>query len=150
MTRQRDLTGRAWLRKDGRWSARAYPPDGGKPRMVYGRSEAEALAKQHQAENGGTVVRQNTSATRPAGGKMPRQNAEPARTKPVRITIDLDGERYTRLQRWVATAAIAANPDRPRFSQAAAIRAMIDAATADESIGLVVTGLLRRDQETGP
>ena len=149
--RQRDLTGRAWLRKDGRWSARAYPPDGGKPRMVYGRTEAEALAKQHQAENGGTETRNAVTDLPPEIGNGVADSGplrvRPAAPKPVRITVDLDGPRYDRLRRWVNTAANEVNPDRPRFSQAAAIRAMIDAATADESIGLVVVGLLRRASE---
>jgi hypothetical protein len=99
--------------------------------MVYGRTEAEALAKQHQAENGGT-------GTRHAMSDLPPET----RARPVRITVDLDGPRYDRLRRWVNDAANTVNPDRGRLSLAAGIRALIDA-TADETVTLVATDLLR-------
>ena len=38
--------GKPWKRADGRWQARAYPPEGGidtKPRYVYGKTRKEAL-----------------------------------------------------------------------------------------------------------
>ena len=57
------------------------------------------------------------------------------RTRPVRITIDLDPAAYTALNKWVANAAAEVNPDLPRLSQSAAVRAMIDAAVLDASIG---------------
>ena len=67
------------------------------------------------------------------------------RTRPVRITIDLDPAAYTALNKWVANAAAEVNPDLPRLSQSAAVRAMIGAAVLDPSIGLVVIDLLRRE-----
>ncbi len=45
--------GRPWKRKDGRWQARAYPPEGGidtKPRYVYGKTRHEAIEKRAQLE----------------------------------------------------------------------------------------------------
>lgn len=69
------------------------------------------------------------------------------RTKPVRITIDLDPAAYTALNKWVADAAAEVNPDLPRLSQSAAVRAMIQAVVLDKSIGLVVIDLLRRESE---
>lgn len=71
------------------------------------------------------------------------------RTKPVRITIDLDPAAYTALNRWIETAATEIDPDAVpfrRLSQSAAVRAMIEATVLDKSIGLVVVDLLRRDQ----
>jgi hypothetical protein len=70
------------------------------------------------------------------------------RTKPVRITVDLDPATYTELNRWVGSAAIAVNPDHPRLSLAQALRAMIRAAAADEVVTGVVLDLLRREQES--
>lgn len=72
------------------------------------------------------------------------------RTKPVRITIDLDPAAYTALNRWIETAAREVDPDAVpfrRLSQSAAVRAMIEAAILDKSIGLVVVDLLRRDSD---
>jgi hypothetical protein len=37
------------------------------------------------------------------------------RTKPVRVTVDLDPATYTEPNRWVGGAAIAVNPDFPRL-----------------------------------
>lgn len=40
--------GRPWRRKDGRWCARVWPPEGGidtRPRYVYGRTRAEAKTR---------------------------------------------------------------------------------------------------------
>ncbi len=45
--------GRPWKRKDGRWQARAYPPEGGidtKPRYVYGKTRKEAVDKRADLE----------------------------------------------------------------------------------------------------
>lgn len=43
--------GRVWQRTDGRWCARAYPPDeGAKPVYVYGRSREEAKDKRTERE----------------------------------------------------------------------------------------------------
>jgi len=57
------------------------------------------------------------------------------RTKPVRVTVDLDPATYTELNRWVGGAAIAVNPDFPRLPLAKAIRAMIHATTGQRGSG---------------
>jgi hypothetical protein len=106
---------------------------------ITGLTKATVLERKRQIEANG-ISSTDTGATKSA----PLVDSAPARTRSTRITVDLDGDRYTRLQKWVAAAAVAANPDRPRFSQAAAIRAMIDVTTADESIALVVIDLMRR------
>lgn len=129
MTQQANRAGRPWQRKDGRWAARAYPPDGGKPKMVYGATEAEVLDRQHQAEAGPAPNVQHV-------GNLP------TKPKPTRITLDLDQETYTALNQLAGTAA--AEVGEP-VSKARALRAMIRAVSLDKSIGLVVTDLLRRD-----
>jgi integrase len=45
--------GKPWRRADGRWQARAYPPEGGidtRPRYVYGRTRKEAIEKRADLE----------------------------------------------------------------------------------------------------
>ncbi len=45
--------GKPWKRKDGRWQARAYPPEGGidtRPRYVYGKTRREAMDKRAALE----------------------------------------------------------------------------------------------------
>lgn len=69
-------------------------------------------------------------------------NALPTRTKPVRVTLDLDQETYTALNQWLGSAA--AEVGAP-VSKAKALRAMIRAVSLDKSIGLIVIDLLRRD-----
>lgn len=64
------------------------------------------------------------------------------RTKPVRVTLDLDQETYAALNQWLGSAA--AEVGAP-VSKARALRAMIRAVDLDKSIGLVVIDLLRRD-----
>src|SRR4249920_3060821 len=69
------------------------------------------------------------------------------RTKPVRVTVDLDPATYTELNRWVGGAAIAVNPDFPRLPLAKAIRAMIHATTASEAVASAVIEQLRQGQD---
>ncbi len=80
-------------------------------------------------------------------GNAPGQTA--IRTKPVRITIDLDPAAYTALNHWIEHQAQRIGPTVPfrRLSQSAAVRAMIDAAVKDETVTLVVLNLPRRDLE---
>jgi hypothetical protein len=66
----------------------------------------------------------------------------PTRTKPVRVTLDLDPAAYKELNQWLGTAAAEAGQP---VSKARALRAMIRAVSLDKSIGLVVIDLLRRD-----
>jgi integrase len=45
--------GKPWKRADGRWQARAYPPEGGidtRPRYVYGKTRREAMDKRADLE----------------------------------------------------------------------------------------------------
>ena len=76
---------------------------------------------------------------------------EPGRTavraKPVRVTAGLDPATYTELNRWVGGAAIAVNPDFPRLLLAQAIRAMIHATTASETVASAVIEQLRQGQD---
>ena len=51
-------------------------------------------------------------ASEPVAGAPARQPGQTAiQTKPVRVTAGLDPATYTELSRWVASAAIAVNPD---------------------------------------
>jgi hypothetical protein len=126
--RQANRAGRPWQRKDGRWSVRAYPP-GGKPKMVYGATEDEVLARQADAE---AEIRNGVSDL----------GAQPEKPRTTRITLDLDPEAYTALNRWLGTAAAEAGAP---VSKARALRAMITATVLDKSIGITVIDLLRRD-----
>jgi hypothetical protein len=123
--KQANREGRPWQRKsDGRWSVRAYPP-GQPPKMVYGASEDEVLAKQAEAE-----------ANR-------HHDADPTPKPDVRITLNLKHDMYRQLRKWMDAAADEIGTH--QVSQQDAIRAMITAAVLDKSIGLVVIDLLRRD-----
>jgi hypothetical protein len=99
--------------------------------------------RQGQRSNMATAAAARTAPeARPAGRTA-------IRTKPVRITIDLDPAAYTALNRWIESAAIAVDPDAVpfrRLSQSAAVRAMIAATVKDEVVTSVVVDLLRREQ----
>jgi hypothetical protein len=84
------------------------------------------------------------------GGAAKRTSTEPRgkaaiRTKPIRVTLDLDQVMYADLTRWVNLAANQAGL--PRLSLAKALRAMISATLLDKGIAAVVTDLVRRDGE---
>lgn len=69
------------------------------------------------------------------------------RTKPFRVTLDLDPKDYAALNRWLASAAMGIDPDDPRrVSLASALRAMIHATTADSMVAAVVLDQLRRER----
>ena len=68
------------------------------------------------------------------------------RTKPVRVTVDLDPATYTELNRWVGGAVIAVNQDFLRLPLAKAILAMIHATTASEAVTSAVIEQLRQGQ----
>jgi hypothetical protein len=100
VTTQANRQGRPWQRKDGRWATRAYVD--GKPRTVYGTTEDEVLARQHEVETG-----QAPPPPDPYLGADQRNL--PARPpKPVRVTIDLDQDRYRTLQAFRGTQITAA------------------------------------------
>lgn len=94
-----------------------------------------AVAGLKRGLSGGPVV----------AGDVDNVNVKPtvARTKPVRVTLDLDQETYTALNQWLGSAA--AEVGAP-VSKARALRAMIRAVSLDKSIGLVVVDLLRRER----
>lgn len=72
------------------------------------------------------------------------RNAPPARPpKPVRVTLNIPPELYRELRKWTNSAADEIGA--PQVSQQDAMRAMLTAAVLDQSIGLVVLDLLRRN-----
>ena len=85
------------------------------------------------------------AAQRPDPARQPDRTA--IRTKPARVTVDLDPATYTALNRWVGGAAVAVNPDFPRLPPGRAIRAMIHATTASQAVAGAVIGQLRRGQD---
>ncbi len=70
------------------------------------------------------MTARKSAAQRPDPACEPGRTA--IRTKPVRVTVDLDPATYTELNRWVGGAAIAVNPDFPRLPLAKAIRGQGD------------------------
>jgi hypothetical protein len=99
------------------------------------------MAKQMRPNMGIAAAARTAPQAQPAG-----QTA--IRTKPVRITIDLDPADYEALNRWIGTATARVNsaPGK-RVTLSKAVRAMINATVLDESIALVVIDLLRRGSE---
>jgi hypothetical protein len=83
---------------------------------------------------------------RPAEHKSPPAAAQAVvkRTKPIRVTLDLDPATYTDLNRWLGSAAIEVNPDHPRLSIAQALRAMIHVTTGDQAMAAAVIGQLQQ------
>lgn len=123
MTKQPNRAGRPWQRKDGRWSTRAYPPDGSKPKLVIAATEEEVLDRQHEIEAVSTNV--DTEAQAIIDGTTPAQQrirAALARPKTTRITVDLDPDDYAALIRQAAGAAAESGR---RVSLAEAVRTMI-------------------------
>ena len=74
----------------------------------------------------------------------PSPSAE-ARTKPVRITLDLSPADYQALNRWLSSAGVAADIPISRLSLARGLRAMIHATVKDPVVNDVVLDLLRRE-----
>ena len=91
------------------------------------------------------MTARKSAAQRPDPAREPGRTA--IRTKPVRVTVDLDPATYTELNRWVGGAAIAVDPDFPRLPLAKAIRAMIHATTASEAVASAVIEQLRQGQD---
>jgi hypothetical protein len=80
----------------------------------------------------------------------PRQRGTNAvRTRPVRVTLDLDPTTYTALNRWIASAAVAVDPDFPRLSLARALRAMVHATIENTAVTDVVLDRLRQEDAPG-
>ena len=82
------------------------------------------------------------AAARRAGPGAPPAGRTAIRSKPVRITLDLNPELYRQLTQWADSAAVALGV--PRVSLADAVRAMIRVTA--ENPGEVLDRL-RRDQE---
>jgi hypothetical protein len=90
---------------------------------------------------------QNAAGSRAEGRKPEGRTA--VRTKPVRITVDLDPTDYLALKRWLESAAAAVEPEFPKpLQQQRAVRAMIRATVADDVVNAVVVDLLKKDRET--
>jgi hypothetical protein len=66
-----------------------------------------------------------------------------ARTKPVRITVDLSPADYQVLNRWLAKAAVELDQPVSSMTLARGIRAMIRSAATDAVVNDVVLDLLR-------
>lgn len=82
-----------------------------------------------------------------AAGRRAEPGAAPAgrtalRSKPIRITLDLNPELYRQLTRWADSAAVSL--DVPRVALADAVRAMIRVSAEDPDPVLEV---LRRDRD---
>jgi len=82
------------------------------------------------------------AAARRTGPDAPPAGRTAIRSKPVRITLDLNPELYRQLTQWADSAAVALGV--PRVSLADAVRAMIRVSA--ENPGEVLDRL-RRDQE---
>jgi hypothetical protein len=98
-------------------------------------------------------TRKDELAARMTGGAVKRTTTEPRdrgkaaiRTKPVRVTLDLDPQTYAAFNRWLGTAAVTLDPEFPRLSLAGALRAMIHATIDDTGVADTVLGTLRRDR----
>ena len=68
------------------------------------------------------------------------------RTKPIRVTLDLNPADYETLNRWLARTGVELDQPVSRLTLARALRAMIHATTTDDVVNGVVVDLLRRDQ----
>jgi hypothetical protein len=68
------------------------------------------------------------------------------RTKPVRVTLDLDPADYSALNRWISLVGPRVDPDFPRLSLADALRGMIRATITDETMTGQVVGQIRQDR----
>jgi predicted GIY-YIG superfamily endonuclease len=95
-----------------------------------------------------TRAEANAAETIAIKAEKPRYNVQHNQPKHqrqmTRITIDLPPDEYKDLKRWLASAAIAVNPDFPfTLSQMQGVRAMIRAAVKDELVSGVVVDLLR-------
>ena len=104
MTTQANRQGRPWQRRDGRWAARAYPPDGGKPKMVYGKTEAEVIERQYEIEVPSAPLDAEAQAiidgTTPEQQRIREALLPPRPPKPVRITVDLTQAEHLALRRY--------------------------------------------------
>jgi hypothetical protein len=91
--------------------------------------------EQRKAQMTAAAARRTEPGARPPGRTA-------IRSKPVRITLDLNPELYRQLTQWAASAAIAL--DVPRVALADAVRAMIKAAAESPDRALE---LLRHERE---
>jgi hypothetical protein len=91
--------------------------------------------EQRKAQMAAAAARRTDPGAAPAGRTA-------IRSKPVRITLDLNPELYRLLTRWADEAAV--EMDVPRVALADAVRAMIRVAADDPS---PIMDQLRRDRE---
>ena len=85
------------------------------------------------------------AASRQAGAKPAGRTA--VRTKPVRITCDLDPDLYREFKRWLEQTAETLNPDWPELTIMQAVRAMIRAAIGNTASNEAVLELLRGTED---
>jgi hypothetical protein len=83
----------------------------------------------------------------PRGSRPPKESrTKESRPKPVRITVDLAPADYQVLNRWLARASVELDQPVSMMTLARAIRAMIQATSADHVVNDVVLDLLRKEQ----
>jgi hypothetical protein len=68
------------------------------------------------------------------------------RTKSYQVSLELEGEDFEALNRWLARAAVDLGQPLNTMTLARGIRAMIRAAETDDAVRDVVLGVLRTDQ----
>jgi hypothetical protein len=86
----------------------------------------------------------------PAKESRGRNSREPrdeeARSKPIRITVDLTPDDYQLLNRWLALASVKLDQPISKMTLARGIRAMIQAAAADLVVTDAVLDIMRQEQ----
>jgi hypothetical protein len=98
-------------------------------------------ARQAQRNRMATAAAARTAPEAPAAGQTA------IRTKPVRITVDLDPADYLALNHWLEVTGETLSPDFPRpVQKMQAIKAMIRATVTDDVVNAVVVDLLRKEQ----
>jgi sRNA-binding protein len=99
----------------------------------------QTAAEKQRARMMAAATRRTEPDAAPAGKSA-------VRSKPVRITVDLDPEVYRVLTGWTSEAAEAL--DVPRLTLADAIRAMVRATAGNDKMTAIVVEAIRRERES--